>query len=816
MWFYVFIVLAGCAVRCDNSGNYYVIEMPEEDTTVRGQKPFNVYWNVPTMQCKSKRIPFTNLSKYGIVQNTGDSFRGESVTIMYDPGLFPALLKNETSGKFKFRNGGVPQEGNITNHLEAFRMTVEQSVPDEDFHGIGIIDFESWRPIFRQNFGVLLPYKNVSVEIERKLHWWWPETWIQREAKLRFEEAAMVFMKSTIRLAKEMRPKALWGYYGFPYCFNVATNNPGEACPANVVQENNQINWLWSESTALYPSVYSSYNLSTNQLTSLVRGRVKEASRVRRKGAPILPYFWFRYRDDGFMSQMDLQTVLKTLYKSNASGFIIWGSSNDVNTVDKCNKLLSYVDEVLGPAIAKYAKYDPRIADQLTTDSTDVPTDTTTMNDTPETTTNNQNNESNTTTDTTNQPPLGITDISENDLLTNPTNNTEVQFESEFHRIASHTNNEEIVKNVEEELNKKSEYHKPSKNNHVEGFKENNFIEMLLNILSNSRTQIKMDSNRDLVSTENHSTYNLYYTTVPLNNYIPTSEYSVYKLNTDKPVLDMNEETKEILTLSDIILRGYSQSTGSVASTEPIILENNNYSTINTLTTEVNGITSKYENESNEFTIYVHTTNKGPLSTGDGEFNITDASTQSEYVEYNDDLETVTQSSSTTNDSLKRYYKQYIDVVQANVTSEPTEKESYTSIIDTSNDTYSENLTNSTEMSWTTTEYTPSTDTYTKDLNNSTDLSTSTSTDEEIIKTIDEATTEDDMSIENENLVSSSESTASTDDLDIDMYDDVTGQSILDILEESSKSLSKKETTDDNFSFYSSTSSPDKVVVYTL
>ena len=47
--------------------------------------------------------------------------------------------------------------------------------------GIGIIDFESWRPIFRQNFGTLVPYKDVSIEIEKKLHWWWPKPWIQNE-----------------------------------------------------------------------------------------------------------------------------------------------------------------------------------------------------------------------------------------------------------------------------------------------------------------------------------------------------------------------------------------------------------------------------------------------------------------------------------------------------------------------------------------------------------------------------------------------------------------------------------------------------------
>ncbi|XP_060807881.1 hyaluronidase-5-like isoform X1 [Amyelois transitella] len=347
-------ILASYAVNCDD--NYYVIEMPDDPPTLwDSQRPFRVYWNVPTMQCTSKKIPFNNLDRFGILQNKGDSFRGDRIAILYDPGLFPALLKNDSSGEYKFRNGGVPQEGNLEKHEEAFRNILESSVPDPDFNGVGIIDFESWRPVFRQNFGVLVPYKDVSVEIERKLHWWWPKNWMQAEAKRRFEDAARTFMKTTLSIAKQMRPLALWGYYGFPYCFNMANKDMSEACSGAVQRENDGIYWLWSESTALFPSVYSSKELSAPQLAALARGRLREAARVRRRGAPVLPYFWFRYRDGGFMTKNDLDIALKTFYKSGADGFIIWGSSKDVNTAEKCTELLDYVNNIMGPAIAKYA-----------------------------------------------------------------------------------------------------------------------------------------------------------------------------------------------------------------------------------------------------------------------------------------------------------------------------------------------------------------------------------------------------------------------------------------------------------------------------
>ncbi|XP_063370624.1 hyaluronidase-2-like [Cydia amplana] len=380
MKLFVFLIFAGCAVRCDESGNYYVIERPS-DAPVREVRPFQVYWNVPTFQCKSKKILFENLfEKYGIIQNQNDNFQGEQVTILYDPGLFPAILQEESSGKLRTRNGGVPQEGDLDEHLTAFRFVLDQAIPDPDFRGIAIIDFESWRPVFRQNaWGVLTPYRNLSLQIERQRHPWWTKTMLESEAKRRFERAGREFMQATVALARLLRPQAKWGYYGFPYCFNMAGSKPVETCPTIVQQENDQISWLWTESTALYPSVYSSKNLSSAQLAGLIRGRVAESARVGR-GVPILPYFWFKYRDAGFMSEVDLKTALKAMYKSHTSGFIVWGSSNDVNSVTKCEKLKTYLDYILGPEIAKYTKQTYKRDDSNTIRHDTIPNNVTTQN----------------------------------------------------------------------------------------------------------------------------------------------------------------------------------------------------------------------------------------------------------------------------------------------------------------------------------------------------------------------------------------------------------------------------------------------------
>jgi hypothetical protein len=48
--------------------------------------------------------------------------------------------------------------------------------------GFGVIDFEKWRPIWRQNWASLLPYQEVSRKIEkRRQPFWWTPKQIEAE-----------------------------------------------------------------------------------------------------------------------------------------------------------------------------------------------------------------------------------------------------------------------------------------------------------------------------------------------------------------------------------------------------------------------------------------------------------------------------------------------------------------------------------------------------------------------------------------------------------------------------------------------------------
>jgi len=132
----------------------------------------------------------------------------------------------------------VPQEGDLREHLEVFRKHLTEQIPDDSFSGIGVIDFESWRPIFRQNWASLEPYKTLSIKLERERHPLWSDAAVNKEAKRRFEKYGRIFMEETLKMAKKLRPRAAWGYYGYPHCFNQTPGQRDAHCSRQAMTEN--------------------------------------------------------------------------------------------------------------------------------------------------------------------------------------------------------------------------------------------------------------------------------------------------------------------------------------------------------------------------------------------------------------------------------------------------------------------------------------------------------------------------------------------------------------------------------------------------
>ena len=210
--------------------------------------PYTCVWDSPTSVCDRFGIDF-NLSQYDILQNSGNAFEGNKISIFYGIGRFPEI--SHATGQYV--NGGIPQLGNLTYHLQQVKADIISVIPDSNFDGLAVIDFEAWRPLFKHNFDWLKIYQEASEELVKKEHPSWTNpTLIKQEAEEEFNAAAKTFFLSTIQLAQEMRPHAYWGYYGLPRCYG----KPGNYCSSESQSDNDQLQWLWNVTGAVYPRIY--------------------------------------------------------------------------------------------------------------------------------------------------------------------------------------------------------------------------------------------------------------------------------------------------------------------------------------------------------------------------------------------------------------------------------------------------------------------------------------------------------------------------------------------------------------------------------
>lgn len=114
---------------------------------------------------------------------------------------------------------------NLPAHLTKMKKDILKKIPDPDFSGLAIIDWEGWRPTWERNFDSKRIYQSRSVDIVQEKHPEWSMEELIEEAKHDFERSARVFMESSIKLARRLRPKGLWGFYGFPDCFGKSDTN---------------------------------------------------------------------------------------------------------------------------------------------------------------------------------------------------------------------------------------------------------------------------------------------------------------------------------------------------------------------------------------------------------------------------------------------------------------------------------------------------------------------------------------------------------------------------------------------------------------
>ncbi|KAM6926561.1 hyaluronidase-5-like [Lycodopsis pacificus] len=350
--------LLSCFALCIIGSVAADLALPPTEAPLIHDHPFVAIWNAPTDRCRQLHIPLDTAAFQAVT--TPGAVHGQFLTIFYEDrlGLYPKV----DTAKRKLYRGGVPQKGNMTEHLAKAQSQIDHIISQDSSPGLAVIDWESWRPLWDQNWGSKHIYKQLSITHAMKMAPFLSSKKISTLAKSQFQHAGRRFMEKTINLGIGERPSRRWGFYLFPDCYNYGWEKPGYTgnCSAKTQEQNNQMLWLWEHSTALFPSIYLRQILRNSPKAKLyVRNRVQEALRVAALPKhpytmPIYVYSRPLYRDQTqmFQTQTDLVSTVGESAALGASGVVMWGGIKDYDNKAACESLSEFLTSTFNPYIA--------------------------------------------------------------------------------------------------------------------------------------------------------------------------------------------------------------------------------------------------------------------------------------------------------------------------------------------------------------------------------------------------------------------------------------------------------------------------------
>lgn len=296
------------------------------------RKSFAYHWGVTGPEEKSINIDALPIRRDVIM------------VYQHEFGLYPRFYNG------KPENGGVPQKADIPAHLARLVTDIDRFIPNRDFDGCIIIDYEGWDPLWDVSRD---EYKALSRRLARERHPTRPESEVERLARAGFESAGRTFLEETLRACKAARPRAKWGYYGIPW--------PHHRTPTN------RLDWLWKACDVFYPDSYMVYQgvedgapLGPGQKPrSYYKGGVQVSVGFAREIAgakPVLAMIWCRYSElnkvhgEKMLEAADLRAMLLEPYLAGADGAIFWDA---ILKPELAQEYRRYIPATLGPELEK-------------------------------------------------------------------------------------------------------------------------------------------------------------------------------------------------------------------------------------------------------------------------------------------------------------------------------------------------------------------------------------------------------------------------------------------------------------------------------
>ena len=269
-------------------------------------------------------------------------------------GLMPRLLPDGSAV-----NGGIPQRGNVTLHLEKLSRDLARILP-RNASGACLLDWEFWRCEWNYTGAA---YQNASlVAAAEGLPPGAPPQQVLAAATQQWQAGTRAFYEASLAAVQALYPGCLVGMYAYPSNDWSTGGYVGSGAAARRA-ENDALAWLWRASSALYPSIYltspgvSKYDGQTT--TDYVGSTVGEALRLAKGVAPapplVLPLAWYVY--DAFprpavwqvLTPEDTDVVVGLPAQLGADALLVWGAVG--NPPFTPQPLARYLETTLGPAL---------------------------------------------------------------------------------------------------------------------------------------------------------------------------------------------------------------------------------------------------------------------------------------------------------------------------------------------------------------------------------------------------------------------------------------------------------------------------------
>jgi len=232
----------------------------------------------------------------------------------------------------------------LRSHIESVKEAVDSIIPDANYDGYIIIDYEDWSLLWHRTEKA---YQQEWISAWEKTNPQGVAAWRDEGDEIYWHNIAATynamtraFYTATIQQCKAMRPGAKWGFYQQVFKPIMVDGTAAKTA----MEDNEDISWLFEASDFICPSLLSPFETVSDGTTKItesqqtvthrkeiIKETLKEASKYGTKyNIPVIPLFWTCHNGatldnyQKFCSVETMRATLDSVYENSPHDIFLW------------------------------------------------------------------------------------------------------------------------------------------------------------------------------------------------------------------------------------------------------------------------------------------------------------------------------------------------------------------------------------------------------------------------------------------------------------------------------------------------------------